>query len=123
MRKLIIAIDDSITVRKIIEICLQREGYEVVTFADGIQAMHWMAEKRTVPHLILLDILLPKMDGFEVARRIKQHQAFRQTVIILLSRRDGPLDFLKGRLVGAKEYITKPFQTKELIEAVRKHTL
>lgn len=114
MKPLIVAVDDSPTIRKIIELCLQREGYEVVTFADGIQAMHWMTEQKTVPHVILLALNLPKMDGFEVARRITRHQAFRQTGIILLSGRDG----FKGRLVGAHAQITKPFKTEELIETV-----
>ena len=68
-----------------------------------------------VPDLILLDIELPRMDGYEVARRLKSKPRFHSTVIVMLSRRDGVIDRLKGRLAGARDYITKPFKTQEII--------
>lgn len=119
--KLILVIDDSPTIRKVLEVCLQEEGYEVVSFADGIEAMRWLAHTQQCPGLILLDLHLPRMDGFEVARRIKQHPVFSQTVIITLSRRDGTLDRLKGRLAGIQASLPKPFQTEALMEIVRRY--
>lgn len=114
-------IDDSPTVRKIIETCLGREGFDVRSFVDGVEAMRWItndAEAR-VPDLVLLDIGLPKMDGYEVARLFKAKSMFNNTIIIMLSRRDGVIDRLKGRLAGAKDYITKPFKTQELVAIIQ----
>jgi twitching motility two-component system response regulator PilG len=116
MSKLVMVIDDSATVRKIIETCLGREGFEVKTFNDGVEAVRWLTEPRApVPDLVLLDIELPKMDGYEVARRLKTKQRFHDTVIVMLSRRDGVIDRIKGRLVGARDYISKPFKTQDII--------
>jgi DNA-binding response OmpR family regulator len=116
MSKLIMVIDDSTTVRKIIETCLGRQGFQVLGFPDGIEAMRWlMGPTSRVPDLVLLDIGLPKMDGYEVARRLKTKPQFSNTVIVMLSRRDGMIDRLKGRLAGAKDYITKPFKTQDII--------
>jgi len=116
MSKLVMVIDDSTTVRKIIETCLRRQGFQVMGFPDGIEAIRWLMEPASrVPDLVLLDIGLPKMDGYEVARRLKIKPQFSNTVIVMLSRRDGVIDRLKGRLAGAKDYITKPFKTQDII--------
>jgi twitching motility two-component system response regulator PilG len=116
MSKLVMVIDDSATVRKIIETCLGREGFQVKSFADGVEAVKWLTEPDApVPSLILLDIELPKMDGYEIARRLKTKPRFQNTVIVMLSRRDGVIDRLKGRLAGARDYISKPFKTQEII--------
>ena len=116
MSKLVMVIDDSTTIRKIIETCLGRQGFQVVGFPDGVEAMRWLMEPTSrVPDLVLLDIGLPKMDGYEVARRLKIKPQFSNTVIVMLSRRDGMIDRLKGRLAGAKDYITKPFKTQDII--------
>ncbi len=114
-------IDDSPTVRKIIETCLRREEFDVRGFTDGVEAMRWITNdsEARVPDLVLLDIGLPKMDGYEVARRLKAKPAFNNTIIIMLSKRDGVIDRLKGRLAGAKDYITKPFKTQELIAVIQ----
>jgi len=116
MSKLVMIIDDSNTVRKIIETCLRREGFAVKSFSDGVDALRWLAGPNAcVPDLIMLDIGLPKMDGYELARRLKTKPQFHNTIIIMISRRDGVIDRLKGRLAGAKDYITKPFQTQEVV--------
>ncbi len=120
--KLVMVIDDSPTVRKIVETCLKREGFMVATFADGIEAMQSLTSPRArVPDLVVLDIGLPKMDGYEVARCLKTKPQFSNTIIIMLSRREGLIDRLKGRLAGAKEYITKPFKTQEFIQVVESY--
>jgi twitching motility two-component system response regulator PilG len=122
MSKLIMVIDDSATVRKIIEACLGREGFEVKSFNDGVEAMSWLTEPGSrIPDLVLLDIGLPKMDGYEVARRLKTKPQFANTVIVMLSRRDGVIDRLKGRLAGAKDYLTKPFKTQEIITVIESY--
>ncbi len=121
MSKLVMVIDDSTTVRKIIETCLGREGFEVIGFADGVQAIRWLTESARVPNLVILDIGLPKMDGYEVARCLKTKEQFHSTVIVMLSRRDGMIDRLKGRLAGARDYITKPFKTQEIISVTEQY--
>lgn len=122
MNKLVMVIDDSATVRKIIETCLGREGFIVRSFPDGVEAMKWLTgPENRVPDLVLLDIGLPKMDGYEVARRLKTKPQFSKTLIIMLTRRDGVFDRLKGRLAGAKDYITKPFKTQDIISVIESH--
>lgn len=122
MSKLVMVIDDSTTVRKIVETCLGRQGFQVLGFPDGVEAMRWLLEPTSrVPDLVLLDIGLPKMDGYEVARRLKVKPQFSNTVIIMLSRRDGMIDRLKGRLAGAKDYITKPFKTQDIISVIESY--
>lgn len=123
MSKLVMVIDDSPTVRKIIETSLKREGFDSVSFPDGIEALRAITEQRLsrIPDLVILDIGLPKMDGYEFARRLKSKPQFQQTVIIMLTARDGMIDRLKGRLAGAKDYITKPFRTQDVISALHSH--
>ena len=122
MNKLVMIIDDSLTVRKIIETSLRREGIASVSYADGIEALRALSEKRhSVPDLVILDIGLPKMDGYEIARHLKAKPQLSNTVIIMLSSRDGVIDRLKGRLVGAKDYLTKPFRTQEVMSVVLSH--
>src|SRR6266700_3855294 len=122
MGKLVMIIDDSLTVRKIIETSLRREGFEFASYSDGIEALKALAEGRqAIPDLVILDVGLPKMDGYEIARRLKTKQYFSNTVIIMLSRRDGVIDRLKGRLAGAKDYITKPFRTQEVMSVVHSY--
>ena len=113
-------IDDSPTVRKIIEVCLRREGYEVKTFPDGIVAISWLNRLQTPPPgLIFVDLRLPKLDGIEVIQHLKAKPAFEQTTFIMISCRDGILDRIKGRLAGAKVYLTKPVKTHELISVAQ----
>lgn len=122
MSKLVMVIDDSATVRKIVETCLKREGFDVQTFPDGIEAMRWFTQPNVrIPDLVILDIGLPKMDGYEVARRLKSKPQLSNTIIIMLSRRDGMIDKLKGRLAGAKDYLTKPFKTQDIISVIESH--
>jgi twitching motility two-component system response regulator PilG len=122
MSKLVMIIDDSLTVRKIMETSLKREGFASVSYPDGIEALRALNEKRhPIPDLVILDIGLPKMDGYEVARHLKTKQQFGNTTIVMLSKRDGVIDRLKGRLAGAKDYITKPFKTQEVMNIVHSH--
>lgn len=120
MGKLVCIIDDSPTIRHIVEVSLQREGYEVQCFNDGMEAMKKLHEPHVhPPHLILLDIVLPKMDGYSVAQRIQAKPLFSKTVVVMLSRRDGVVDRLMGRLAGAKASLTKPFTIEDLLTVVQ----
>ena len=120
MSTFVIVIDDSLVIRKILETCLHRAGYEVKSFEDGVQALLWLnsSEART-PALILIDLGLPKLDGYEVIRLLKAKPALEHTTLVILSRRDGILDRIKGRLVGAKEYLTKPVTTQRVLAVVQ----
>ena len=119
-RKLILVVDDSPTVRNILETCLSQNDFVVHTFSDGIEMMRWLTgPEGCVPDLVILDINLPKIDGYEVARRLKAKPHFAHSIILMLSRRDSVIDRLKGRLAGAAAYLPKPFQTQELVAAVK----
>lgn len=122
MALFVMVIDDSLTVCKILETCLHRAGYKVKSFEDGVEALCWLntAEANT-PDFIFVDLGLPKLDGYEVIRLLKAKPALEHTTLVILSRRDGILDRLKGRLVGAHAYLTKPFKTQQILAVVRTH--
>lgn len=120
MARLVMLIDDSPTICKILETCLHRAGYEVNSFPDGVQALLWLkSSEARLPALIFVDLGLPKLDGYEVIRLLKAKTALEHTILVILSRRDGVLDRLKGRLVGAHAYLTKPFKTQTIIALVQ----
>src|SRR2546425_7256184 len=120
MSKLVMVIDDSPTVSKIVEMTLQREGFEVATYPDGVAAFQALSSGAVrIPDLVILDLGLPQMDGFEVARLFKNRpRLFARTVIVILTRREGLLDQLKGRLAGAQAYLFKPCTQQELVSVV-----
>ena len=116
----ILIIDDSVTVRKIVEVCHQRVGYHVQSFAEGVTALQWLARAPGgIPPLIYLDIELPRLDGYRVAQVLRDRADFAQTTLIILSGRDGVTDRLKGRLSGATAYLTKPFRVQDLLATTR----
>ncbi len=120
MSKLVLVIDDSSTICTIIEMCLHREGYEVRSFSDGVFAMQWLrSQEARIPDLVVVDLCLPKLDGYGVIRYLRTQMAFKQTIFVIASRRDGVIDRLKGRLVGAHAYLTKPLKTEELLSVVQ----
>ena len=118
----IVLIDDSLIVRKIVETWLRREGYQVTSYEDPVPALQDLkqAAQTAPPDLLIVDIGLPHMDGYDVIRLIRSNDAFQRTPIVVLSRRDGVWDRLKARLAGANDYITKPFKTQELTAVVQK---
>ena len=117
----IMVVDDSLVVRKILETCLHRAGYEVECFEDGVDALRSLQapERQRLPDLIIMDVILPRMDGYEVVIQLKCHPEFRKIAVMMLSRRDGILDRLKGRLAGANAYLVKPFRINEVLQTVR----
>src|SRR6266487_6720526 len=118
--KLVMVIDDSPTVRKILEVSLRREGLEVVSYPDGIEALRAVTDQQIerLPDLVILDIDLPKMNGYEIARYLRTKPQWSRTVIIILSRHDGVIDRLKARLAGTQAYLTKPFTTQMIVDVV-----
>jgi twitching motility two-component system response regulator PilG len=98
---------------------LQREHIRVVTAGDGLSALTSVADE--TPALILLDIQLPRMDGYHICQIIRKNLQFRQIPIIMLSGKDGLFDKMRGKLSGSTEYLTKPFDSAELIQTVKKH--
>ena len=108
MGKLVMIIDDSPTIRKIFEVTLQRADYEVMCFPNAEHAITWLksAEAR-IPDLVFIDLLLPKMNGYSAIRFLRKHQAFREIPFVILSRCNGLVDKVKGRLVGAVCYARK----------------
>jgi len=113
-------IDDSATVRKITEVCLERAGYEVIGFPDSVEAIRWLTTQQAhLPQLVFLDIEMPRLDGYAVVQYLRARPQFSGMVIVMLSARNGILDRLKGRLAGADDYLTKPFTTQTILAIVR----
>lgn len=115
----VLVVDDSPTVRKIVQLTLQREGVTVVSASDGLGALAAVAHYQ--PDLILLDIVLPQMDGYHICQIVRKNPDFHDTPIIMLSGRDGLFDKMRGRLAGSTEYLTKPFDSNELVQTVQRH--
>jgi len=115
----VMVIDDSQTIRRTAETLLMKEGYEVITAADGFEALSKIADQN--PDLIFIDIMMPRLDGYQACALIKGNARYAKTPVIMLSSKDGLFDRARGRIVGSDEYLTKPFTKDELISAVRTH--
>lgn len=115
----VMVIDDSKTIRRTAETLLKREGAEVVTATDGFEALAKIADQR--PQIIFVDIMMPRLDGYQTCALIKNNQVFKHTPVIMLSSKDGLFDKARGRIVGSEQYLTKPFTREELINAIRTH--
>ena len=112
-------IDDSKTIRRTAETLLVREGCEVVTATDGFEALSKIADHN--PQIIFVDIMMPRLDGYQTCALIKNNQTFKSVPVIMLSSKDGLFDKARGRIVGAEQYLTKPFTREELLGAIRKY--
>lgn len=115
----VMVIDDSKTIRRTAETLLKREGAEVTTAVDGFEALAKIADQR--PQIIFVDIMMPRLDGYQTCALIKNNQLFKSTPVIMLSSKDGLFDKARGRIVGSEQYVTKPFTREELLDAIRKH--
>lgn len=115
----VMVIDDSKTIRKTAEILLKKQGYDVITATDGFEALAKVAEHK--PDLIFVDIMMPRLDGYQTCALIKNNKIFKDTPVILLSSKDSIFDKARGRLVGSEQYLTKPFSKSDLLGAIKQH--
>ncbi len=115
----ILVIDDSKTIRRTAETLLAKEGCEVFTAIDGFDALAKIADHH--PDIIFVDIMMPRLDGYQTCSLIKNNQLFKDTPVIMLSSKDGLFDRARGRLVGSEQYLTKPFTKDELFGAIQSH--
>jgi twitching motility two-component system response regulator PilG len=115
----VMVIDDSSTIRKTTEAMLKRAGYEVLTAGDGFEAMSLIADHR--PDIIFVDIMMPRLDGYQTCTLIKNNRYFRHTPVVMLSSKDGLFDRARGRIAGSEQHIHKPFTQDELFAAIEKY--
>ncbi|MEO6075565.1 MAG: twitching motility response regulator PilG [Dokdonella sp.] len=115
----VMVIDDSKTIRRTAETLLRKEGCDVVTATDGFEALAKISDHQ--PQIIFVDIMMPRLDGYQTCALVKNNQVFKSTPVIMLSSKDGLFDKARGRIVGSEEYLTKPFTREELLGAIRRH--
>ena len=112
----ILVVDDSKTIRRTAETLLTKEGCQVFTAIDGFDALSKIADHQ--PDLIFVDIMMPRLDGYETCSLIKHNKVFKETPVIMLSSKDGLFDRARGRIVGSEQYLTKPFTKDELLGVI-----
>lgn len=115
----VMVIDDSNTIRRSAEIFLGQAGCEVVLAEDGFDALAKIADHR--PDVIFMDIMMPRLDGYQTCALIKRNSRFASTPVIMLSSKDGLFDRARGRMAGSDEYLTKPFTKDSLLKTVAQH--
>lgn len=117
--KKVLIIDDSQTIRRSAENMLSSEGVEILTAEDGFQALSIIAEQK--PSLIFIDIVMPKLDGYQACAIIKNNPEFQHIPVIMLTSKDGLFDRARGQVVGSDHYLTKPFTKDELLQSLQQH--
>ena len=115
----VLVIDDSNTIRRSAELFLKQAGYDVILAEDGFDALAKISDYR--PHVIFVDIMMPRLDGYQTCALIKQNPNLKATPVIMLSSKDGVFDRARGRLAGSDRYLTKPFTKEGLLEAISLH--
>ena len=115
----VMVIDDSKTIRRTAETLLKKEGCDVVTATDGFEALAKISDHH--PNIIFVDIMMPRLDGYQTCALIKNNKVFKKVPVIMLSSKDGLFDKARGRIVGSEQYLTKPFTRDELLGAIRRH--
>ena len=115
----VLVIDDSNTIRRSAELFLRQAGFEVILAEDGFDALAKINDHQ--PHVIFVDIMMPRLDGYQTCALIKQNSDLKSTPVIMLSSKDGVFDRARGRLAGSDRYLTKPFTQEALVEAVNQY--
>ena len=115
----ILVIDDSKTIRRTAETLLTKEGCEVFTAVDGFDALAKIADHQ--PDIVFVDIMMPRLDGYQTCSLIKHNKVYKSIPVIMLSSKDGLFDRARGRIVGSEHYLTKPFTKDELLAAIESH--
>jgi twitching motility two-component system response regulator PilG len=119
IRRKILVVEDSSTIRKVISITLSQKGYEIIEAGDGLEALSRLNEVK--PNLILLDIILPKMDGYQILSIIRDNPEFKNIPVIMLTSKDGIINKVKGKMAGSSAYLTKPFDPAQLVKTIERH--
>lgn len=117
----VMVIDDSKTIRRTAETLLKKAGCDVITATDGFEALSVIADNH--PDIIFVDIMMPRLDGYQTCALIKNNKEFQQTPVIMLSSKDSLFDRARGRVVGSDQYLTKPFTKEELLGAIREFAM
>lgn len=117
----VMVIDDSKTIRRTAETLLKKAGCDVLTAENGFEALPIISTQH--PDILFIDIMMPRLDGYQTCSLIKNNAKFKNTPIIMLSSKDGLFDRAKGRVVGAEQYLTKPFTREDLLGAIRTHLI
>ncbi|WP_281198070.1 MULTISPECIES: twitching motility response regulator PilG [Methylophaga] len=117
----VMVIDDSKTIRRSAESLLQKAGCEVLTADNGFEALPIISGQH--PDIIFIDIMMPRLDGYQTCALVKNNPKYRDIPVVMLSSKDGLFDRAKGRVVGAEQYLTKPFTRDDLLDAIRTHLL
>ena len=112
----VMVIDDSNTIRRSAELFLKAAGCEVILAEDGFDALGKIADQH--PQVIFVDIMMPRLDGYQTCTLIKRNDRFNTTPVIMLSSKDGLFDRARGRMAGSDQYLTKPFTQDSLVKAV-----
>ena len=115
----VMVIDDSKTIRRTAETLLKKAGCDVVTATDGFEALAKITDQN--PDVIFIDIMMPRLDGYQTCALIKNNHIYKNTPVILLTSKDGLFDRARGRIVGSDQYLTKPFTKDELLGAITTH--
>lgn len=115
----VMVIDDSKTIRRTAETLLKKAGCDVITATDGFEALSKITDQN--PDVIFIDIMMPRLDGYQTCALIKNNQVYKNTPVILLTSKDGLFDRARGRIVGSDQYLTKPFTKDELLGAISAH--
>jgi DNA-binding response OmpR family regulator len=123
MSSLVMIVDDSLTVRKILEVSLKRAGAEVIAYTDGITALNALTNGSVpyLPDVIILDVMMPKLNGFALAKLLRSKPYLRHIPIIMLTSQNNVFSQLRGRMSGATLYLTKPFKTQEVVDIVNRY--
>ena len=117
----VVIIDDSKTIRRTAEMLLKKAGCEVTTATDGFESLSKVIEAK--PNIIFVDIMMPRLDGYQTCALIKNNPAFKKIPIVMLSSKDGLFERARGRIVGADHYMTKPFTRDGLLSAIKSYVV
>ncbi len=115
----VMVVDDSVTIRRTAETLLSGEGYTVITAGDGFEALSKIVDHR--PNIIFLDVMMPRLDGYQTCAVIKNNRVFREIPVVMLSSKDGIFDKARGRLAGSEQFVTKPFTKEDLLQAIQRY--
>lgn len=117
----VVVIDDSKTIRRTAETLLKKAGCEVLSATDGFESLSKVMEYQ--PNIIFVDIMMPRLDGYQTCALIKNNQAFKKIPIVMLSSKDGLFERARSRIVGAEHYMTKPFTREELLSTIKTYVV